>query len=245
MTLSGTAVNIERNITVKLHFILDNLLPPLLRDSKWFMYLFFWILFKKKAKIFIEFKDKNFPLTDAEFKMLYHEIQDVLIQRTTDLNKGCFNAIIDNVLGKSVLEAGCGSGVLSGAITCRGYRVTVSDIVINKDNLRINHITSITQANVENLPFKDNSFDTVICAHTLEHVQHIHQAIRELRRVAVKRLIIVVPKQRPYKFTFDLHLHFFPYQANLLALMGKKDGVCQVIDGDLFYVEDISNSNSN
>jgi ubiquinone/menaquinone biosynthesis C-methylase UbiE len=89
------------------------------------------------------------------------------------------------------------------------------------------------------LPFGDASFDTVICTHTLEHVRNIHQAVSELRRVTGRRLIIVVPKQRPYRYTFDLHLHFFPYKSNFLTLMGNQASVCQEIGGDIFYVEDV------
>jgi ubiquinone/menaquinone biosynthesis C-methylase UbiE len=102
-----------------------------------------------------------------------------------------------------------------------------------------NSLVSLEYANVEKLPFGDKSFDTVICAHTLEHVQNIYQAICELRRVTSKRLIIVVPKQRPYKYTFDLHLHFFPYKSDFLTLMGKKESICRIVGGDIFYVEDI------
>ena len=59
-----------------------------------------------------------------------------------------------------------------------------------------------------------------------------------------KRLIIVVPKQRPYKYTFDLHLHFFPYASNLLMLLGpgQTAGKCQAMDGDWFYMEDAATS---
>ena len=74
--------------------------------------------------------------------------------------------------------------------------------------------------------------------HTLEHVRNIHVAIRELRRIARKR-IIVVPRQRPYKYTFDLHLNFFPYTYSLQSIIGKPKGASTVkdVDGDIFYME--------
>jgi hypothetical protein len=58
--------------------------------------------------------------------------------------------------------------------------------------------------------------------------------------VTKKRLIVVVPKQRPYKYTFDLHLHFFPYEHSLRTIMGPNHGAvfCKDVGGDLFYVED-------
>src|SRR3546814_9931089 len=41
-------------------------------------------------------------------------------------------------------------------------------------------------------------------------------ALAELRRVAAKRPIIVVPQDREYRFTFNPHLHFFPYPHSFL-----------------------------
>jgi hypothetical protein len=74
-------------------------------------------------------------------------------------------------------------------------------------------------------------------------VQNFHKTVSELRRVTKKRLILVVPMQRPYKYTFDLHLRFFPYlHSFLLALRGvegnKKHFVCKSVGGDIFYYED-------
>lgn len=43
----------------------------------------------------------------------------------------------------------------------------------------------------------------------------MNTALAELRRVAKRRLIIVVPKQRNYKYTFELHINFFPYLFDL------------------------------
>jgi ubiquinone/menaquinone biosynthesis C-methylase UbiE len=232
-------MRLGRDLTTKLHFIFDNFLPPFVRDSKVFMYAIFWLLFKKKSKIFIDFRDKKFPISDDEFRRLYEEVQDVLIKRDTDLNDGCFEAILKNVKGQEILEAGCGKCVLSIELSKKGYNVTASDIIINKDIKKKYGMIRFKHANAEKLPFRDKSFDTVICAHTLEHVQNINQAIRELRRVSSKRLIIVVPRQRPYKYTFDLHLHFFPYESNFLTLMGKNENTCKIIGGDIFYVEDL------
>lgn len=47
---------------------------------------------------------------------------------------------------------------------------------------------------MENLPFRELSFDTVVCFHTLEHTMSLERAVSELKRVALKRLLIIVPK---------------------------------------------------
>src|SRR3546814_21159083 len=64
--------------------------------------------------------------------------------------------------------------------------------------------------------FDDGAFDTVICTHVLEHILDLRGALAELRRVARRRVIIVVPQEREYRFTFNPHLHFFPYPHSFL-----------------------------
>jgi ubiquinone/menaquinone biosynthesis C-methylase UbiE len=93
---------------------------------------------------------------------------------------------------------------------------------------------------LENLPFDDDSFDTVVCTHTLEHIRNIGQALKEIRRVTRKTLIVVVPKQREYKYTFDLHIHFFPYISSLHRLTGNPEGIYLELKNDIVYVENYS-----
>jgi len=79
----------------------------------------------------------------------------------------------------------------------------------------------------------------VTCCHVLEHVQDAEAAVRELRRVARRRLVVVVPRQREYRYTFDLHLRFFPYPSSLQQLMRRRGARCEVVDNDLLYVEEL------
>jgi hypothetical protein len=57
--------------------------------------------------------------------------------------------------------------------------------------------------------------------------------VQELRRVGAQRLIIVVPRQRYYRYTIDYHLHFFPFAAPLAHLVS---GNVRAVDGDWFCV---------
>ncbi len=233
-------MKISRSFAQKIHFILDQVLPPFIRDSRFIMKFGLRLLHGKNASVFMSFKKKAPFLSEEQFAAVYERFQDNPIERETDLNKECFDEILSSLTGKNVLEVGSGRCLLSDAIQKKGYSVTATDIVIGADLREKYSKLTFAEGNVENLPFEDDSFDTVVCTHTLEHVQDLPKAISELRRVCRQRLLIVVPQQRPYKYTFDLHLHFFPYPSSLVLQMGGVQGsVCKVLGGDLFYLEDI------
>ena len=204
-------MNLNRRITNKVNWILDNIIPPVLRDSKVFMGLWFRLLFGEKTKYFLEFKEKAPFLSQEEYEHYYRMLSDRHIQRKTDLNDECITKILSSVVGEFVLDIGCGRGYLVNKIASeKRIRVSGVDISVPELQDQAEGVTFI-QKNIEDLPFPDKSFDTVICTHTIEHLLDPQKVIREIRRVARKKIIIVVPRQREYRFTFDLHIHFFPY----------------------------------
>lgn len=96
------------------------------------------------------------------------------------------------------------------------------------------------KATITNLPFETNFFDTVICTHALEHIKDYECALKELRRVCKKRLVIVVPRQREYKYTFDLHMNFFTYAYHVQKLLKNPKAQILEIGNDWVCVEDFS-----
>lgn len=230
---------LSRNITTKIAFVLDELVPPILRDSKWFMWLPFRALFGAKSEHFFRFKKYAFDLSPEEFKQSYQDTASAHIDRETDLNAGCTAEILKNIVGENVLEVGCGRAYLAAQVS-KLANITACDMRISNELRHQHPDLDLREINIEELPFEDDAFDTVISTHTLEHVLDIVKAIAELRRIAKKRLIIVVPKQRPYKYTFDLHLHFFPYKWSLLAFMAGAGSVGEIklLGGDWYYQEE-------
>jgi ubiquinone/menaquinone biosynthesis C-methylase UbiE len=148
------------------------------------------------------------------------------------------------VVGEAVLEVGCGRGLLAGKLA-ELFRVTACDIVTPRALEASPRLTFI-EASAEGLPFDNDAFETVICTHVLEHVRDLPGALAELRRVAARRLIIVVPRERPYRFGFNLHLSFFPYRYSVLNSIGRGcDPSAISVDlegGDWFCIEEISTS---
>ena len=164
---------------------------------------------------------------------------DTFIKRDTDLNQKSLSFILAKLreVGGSVVDIGCG----------RGY--------LTREMLEINEVKSIhgfdiappsdcdgityQKGTILNLPYEDKQFDIVVCAHTLEHIRDIDVALKELRRITKKKLIIAVPRQRAYKYTFDLHIHFFPYLFDLKRLMNSSNADYHEFGGDFVCVIDL------
>ena len=91
-----------------------------------------------------------------------------------------------------VLEAGCGVGAQTKIIATKNPDSDFISVDISEDSIReakgiikslgINNV-EFKQADIYNLPFKDETFDSVIICFVLEHLQNPKQALNELRRV--------------------------------------------------------------
>ena len=89
------------------------------------------------------------------------------------------------------------------------YEVTLTDYSPKFDIIK--------KENVQNLSFKENSFDIVLCQEVLEHVLDPIKAIQELRRVTKKQLIITIPNE-PF---FTLFRFFIWDKEHLWAISPK------------------------
>lgn len=96
--------------------------------------------------------------------------------------------------GKTVLEIGCNEGFLSKALIEDGCIVTSADYS-SEQIAKAKEIFGIdaVQADINNIPFPDQSFDIAVSGETLEHVFNPMGALRELFRVAKERVVITIP----------------------------------------------------
>jgi ubiquinone biosynthesis O-methyltransferase len=88
------------------------------------------------------------------------------------------------------LDAGCGAGIVAREVAKRGHQVVGMDYsydmiekansVCNTDgNLRV----KFSQADVESLPFKDSSFDMILCLGVITYLESVEKALREFSRI--------------------------------------------------------------
>ena len=94
-----------------------------------------------------------------------------------------------------VLEAGCGVGAQTKIIATKNPRSNFISVDLSEESiceaqkliksLGINNV-ELCQADIYNLPYKDETFDSIIICFVLEHLHNSLQALSELKRVLKK-----------------------------------------------------------
>lgn len=116
---------------------------------------------------------------------------------------------------KKVLEVGAGDGSILHFLNDWHFAPELYAIEIAEsgvDIIKERKLARLKEAKVFDgykIPYEDDSFDLVVLAHVLEHVEHERILIRELKRVA-KYIVVEVPKD--YRFGVDERMkHFLDY----------------------------------
>jgi len=229
---------LRREATNRIRFVLEELLPPLLRDSL----LFRWVAQLAWGKHIIslaQFRARAPFLSSQEYEALYRSHSGV--HDETDNSQACIDRIVSDTVGTSVCDVGCGTGYLLTKVLAARPGIAQAfgvDFVFTNSNSPPG--VAFVAAKIEALPFRDSEFDTVICTHVIEHILDFRSAIAELRRITLKRLIIVVPREREAIYSFNPHFNHFPYTHSFLRAMIPVPANFVAIDvgRDIYYCED-------
>jgi len=230
----------NRETTNKIRFILEDILPAFIRDS-WAFKGFASLVWGKHIADLARFRERAPFLSDEEYEALYKHHPRV--HEGTDNSELCIKRMAEDIRGTSICDVGCGTGYLLNRLkTARPKLTKVTGVDFAIDDADALEGIEYVAAKIEDLPFADKAFDTVICTHVIEHVLDYRAAIAELRRITKKRLIIIVPREREYRYTFNPHFNFFPYTHSFLRAMQPVPPSYQVEDikRDIYYYEDIA-----
>ncbi len=231
----------RREAVNKIRYLLEEWLPPVLRDSTLmrFMFRLYWGRFVDDLEVF---REKITSLSPDDYRRIYERMPR--IQDQTDNSIACLEEIAARLTSGKVCDVGCGTGYLLNFLCERDLRsdrtFTGVDFIIDEQTASGHPSIDFVAAPIEQLPFPDRHFDTVICTHVLEHILDIRAAMTELRRVCARRLIVVVPLEREYRFTFNPHIHFFPYPHSFLrhVIPVPAAHLLKTIGRDLLYIEE-------
>ena len=227
----------NRNTTNIIRFLMDECLPPIVRDSKLFMAPFYYFAYRGKCvEQAMDFKKLSHSMSSEEYADFYSKIDTISRNRPTDLNIQCLNYILSFVSAiktGNLVDIGCAGGFLlkkmhevNSRLTLHGYDIKNFDL----PKYIISH-----NGDVSNLPYSDKQFDVVTCCHTLEHLIKIKDCVSEIVRIAKKEIIIVTPCQRPYYYTLDEHVNFFFYAEQITSLFEIQNYKCFKLGGDWIY----------
>jgi 2-polyprenyl-3-methyl-5-hydroxy-6-metoxy-1,4-benzoquinol methylase len=107
----------------------------------------------------------------------------------------------------SVLDVGCGEGVVTERLAQRLAAAHVLGVDADDEGLRAEWRArsapnlDFGSASAYDLEFADGSFDLVCGMEVLEHLEHPHDALAELRRVARRALLLSVPNEPAWRIS--------------------------------------------
>lgn len=116
----------------------------------------------------------------------------------------------------TVLDVGCGDGVLSYLISKKGFEVTGIDS--SKEAIKFAQNKCIKKSNISllvgtvyTLPFADKSFDNIVCSEVIEHLENPDQLLKEIKRVwnGKGKVVITTPIKLTEKPLDTMHVQEF------------------------------------
>tara|TARA_B110000971_G_C19903400_1_gene451067 strand:- start:1 stop:699 length:699 start_codon:yes stop_codon:yes gene_type:complete len=231
----------KRENTNKIRFILEEIIPPIIRDSFIFKFITTKVMKNKNLE---NFKSNIINMDHKEYKNIYKNLE--VLHENSDLSKVCIDMILKKVKHKSVIDVGCGDGFLLSKVKEKFPNISLSGIEMNPTQAirkKLKHKgIKLIKLKIEKLDNIKHKYDTVICTHVLEHILDINKAYDNLKKICKRTLIIVIPKERPYKYGFNAHIHFFPYEWSFINTIRPTNSFkIQELERDFIYIEKIKN----
>ena len=125
--------------------------------------------------------------------------------------------LVEDISGKELLDAGCGTGWFSKISCQRGANVTSMDLgenLLSKVALKCESHRVV--GSILDIPFEDNIFDIIISSEVIEHVPEPVKALHELFRVLKPggKLVLTTPNKFWYFAIWIANaLRLRPYQG--------------------------------
>jgi SAM-dependent methyltransferase len=135
----------------------------------------------------------------------------------------CLGDLQDKLAGKLVLEAGCGAGRFTEVLLKKGAVLVSSDlssaVEVNAENFPLNDNHLVIQADINDMPFADESFDLVVCLGVIQHTADTEKTIEDLYKLVKKGGTLVIDH-----YTYDRSNYLRMAPLYRLALRKKTAG---------------------
>lgn len=153
-------------------------------------------------------------------------------------------SLLGNPNRKKLLDVGCGAGYFLEKANLRGFKtvgIDISSKAIEKSSKRTPR-SELHVGVAEKLPFKNNSFDAVVCLGSLEHFLDMRKSLSEMYRVARDKgkICIVLPN----KWAIDIILNGItkgqdPDHGQELERFFSYDEAARILRDNRFTVEKV------
>ncbi len=150
--------------------------------------------------------------------------------------------------GEVVLDIGCGEGRHSWELCkrnkCRVYGVDIDETSLKKARYtfylleqqgEIKGSWTLAKADITSLPFKDNTFDKIVCSEVLEHVPDDIAAIRELVRVLKNKgtIAVSVPSYLPEAICWKIDRSYYDHPGGHVRIYKQSELVTKLEQNSL------------
>jgi len=212
---------LSKEITVIFNKFIELFLPPILSDRKLVASFFNYL----QGRGFKYYDVTQNPVTYPRGK------------RDSDYTKSQQKAVVDLIVGKSILDIGCGTGNYLKFLAENGYNcVGVDPNCINENKKNLQFFSGF----VQDFKFPKKSFDTVLSFKTLEHIPDAKSELAYWRTLSRKRLILILPCQRYRHYVYDGHINFYPDEYQLRIQLGlSSKAVINKVSYEWVIYEDI------
>lgn len=157
---------------------------------------------KKIGMSFLHEYYENEALEESREEKMYRSDKHEAYWQNIRLNE--IRKIFGQIKAEKFLDVGCADGIyirIFNSLYKNTYTLGL-DIANNYlKKIRINNgdnNISLIQGDANNLPFKKDYFDIVLCSETLEHVIDPEKSFYELYRVSNRYIIVSVPGHTPF-----------------------------------------------
>ena len=157
-----------------------------------------------------------------------------------------FKEILDHG-GDVILDVGCGIGPYTTALNKKGKRAFGLEINWDYVKMARENKVPVLHYDGEHIPFKTESFETVIAIEVLEHVEAWDRLLHEMLRVARKNILITTPNMDilsgmckhhvvPWHLLEATHCNFFTPETWRHVIMNLPNVIGYVKTISPFYV---------
>lgn len=183
----------------------------------------------------------NDRINEVYFGKLY-DVNSEFYKRT----RNRITWICRQVHGKNVLDIGCSQGIVCLLLGCEGFHcigvdneeeaIKYAKKELAKEEAAVQKRVEFILAEASELPFDDNSFDTIILAQVMEHLVHPEKLLRESKRLLKEngRIIITVPFGL---LLYDDHKETY-YPSSFIDMISPffNTSFIDIVDKNIFYI---------